>query len=41
MKAAMAQGTQFFAVGAGHLPGKKGIIQLLQEAGFTVKPVEQ
>ena len=41
MKAAMAQGTQFFAVGAGHLPGKTGIIQLLQEAGFTVKPVEQ
>lgn len=41
MQAAMLQGTQFFAVGAGHLPGKTGIIQLLQDAGFTVKPVEQ
>ena len=41
MKAAMAQGTQFFAVGAGHLPGKTGIIQLLQEAGYRVEPVSQ
>lgn len=29
----------FFAVGAGHLGGEKGIIQLLQNKGYTVKPV--
>ena len=28
------------AVGAGHLPGEKGLINLLRENGFTVKPVE-
>ncbi|MCF8340916.1 MAG: TraB/GumN family protein [Chitinophagaceae bacterium] len=41
MKAAMVQGTQFFAVGAGHLPGKAGIIQLFKEAGYRVEPVEK
>ncbi len=30
----------FFAVGAGHLGGKKGVIALLKEAGFTVKAVK-
>ena len=30
----------FFAVGAGHLGGKKGVISLLREAGFTVKAVK-
>ena len=30
----------FFAVGAGHLGGKKGVIALLREAGFTVKAVK-
>jgi uncharacterized protein len=29
----------FFAVGAGHLGGKKGVIALLKQAGFTVKAV--
>ena len=29
----------FFAVGAGHLPGEKGVINLLKAAGFTVQPV--
>lgn len=29
----------FFAVGAGHLAGKTGVIQLLRDAGYTVKPV--
>jgi uncharacterized protein YbaP (TraB family) len=29
----------FFAVGAGHLGGKKGVIALLRESGFTVKAV--
>lgn len=28
----------FFAVGAGHLPGVKGLISLLRQAGFTVEP---
>lgn len=27
------------AVGAGHLPGEKGVISLLKKAGFTVSPV--
>jgi hypothetical protein len=27
------------AVGAGHLPGKKGVIALLKKEGFTVEPV--
>jgi uncharacterized protein YbaP (TraB family) len=30
----------FFAVGAGHLGGKKGVIALLRESGFTVKAVK-
>ena len=30
----------FFAVGAGHLGGKKGVVSLLREAGFTVKAVK-
>lgn len=29
----------FFAVGAGHLPGEKGVISLLRKAGFTVEPL--
>ena len=29
-----------FAVGAGHLGGKKGVIALLRNEGFTVKPVK-
>ena len=29
----------FFAVGAGHLGGKQGVIQLLRQQGYTVKPV--
>lgn len=28
-----------FAVGAGHLPGEKGLIKLLKNEGFKVKPV--
>ena len=30
----------FFAVGAGHLGGKKGVISLLKNEGFTVKAVK-
>lgn len=29
----------FFAVGAGHLGGEKGVIQLLKNAGYTVTPI--
>ncbi len=29
----------FFAVGAGHLPGKEGVIRLLREAGYTVRAI--
>jgi uncharacterized protein YbaP (TraB family) len=27
------------AVGAGHLPGERGVINLLRKAGYTVKPI--
>ncbi len=30
----------FFAVGAGHLGGKEGVIALLKEAGFTMTPLK-
>jgi len=29
----------FFAIGAGHLPGDSGVINLLKRKGFTVEPV--
>lgn len=29
----------FYAVGAGHLGGEQGVVQLLREAGYTVTPV--
>ncbi len=32
--------TTFFAVGAGHLAGEKGVINLLKNAGYTVNPVK-
>jgi uncharacterized protein len=31
----------FFAVGAGHLAGEKGVIHLLRKAGYTLKPISQ
>ncbi len=39
MDAAMQQGSVLFAVGAAHLPGKRGIIDLLRQAGYTLRPV--
>lgn len=33
------KGSVFMAVGALHLPGKEGVIALLQQRGFTVTPV--
>lgn len=35
----MKQKSCFFAVGSGHLPGKDGILQLLEAQGYTVKPI--
>jgi len=35
----MPNGSLVVAVGAGHLPGKRGVIELLRNAGYTVEPV--
>ncbi|MCO6479019.1 MAG: TraB/GumN family protein [Phaeodactylibacter sp.] len=35
----MKAGPTFFAVGAGHLGGDEGVVALLREMGYTVKPV--
>ncbi|MFN3488844.1 MAG: TraB/GumN family protein [Emticicia sp.] len=34
------QKSTFFAVGAGHLGGEKGVLKLLQQKGFTLKSLE-
>jgi len=39
LPALMKSGSQFIAVGAGHLPGNDGLITLLQKQGYTVTPV--
>jgi uncharacterized protein YbaP (TraB family) len=33
------KGSLFAAIGAAHLPGKKGVIELLREKGYTVNPI--
>lgn len=33
------KGSLFAAVGAAHLPGKRGLIEMLREKGYSVKPV--
>ena len=40
MEERMEQKPVFFAVGAGHLPGENGIIQLLRNHGYEVTPVK-
>lgn len=35
----IAEGGSFVAVGAGHLPGCNGVIELLKKKGYTVEPV--
>lgn len=40
MPAIMEAKPTFFAVGAGHLPGDKGLLQLLRNAGYTVEAVQ-
>lgn len=39
LKEIMPEGSFVFAVGAGHLPGEKGVINLLRKAGYKVEPV--
>ncbi len=39
MDSLMAFRTMFFAVGAAHLPGDSGVINMLRARGFTVDPV--
>jgi uncharacterized protein len=39
MPAMMKSESVFFAVGAAHLPGENGVIQLLQKAGYKVQPI--
>jgi uncharacterized protein YbaP (TraB family) len=34
------KGGVFIAVGALHLPGDKGLVTLLRDAGYTVSPIE-
>lgn len=36
----MAGNSTLFAVGAGHLPGKQGVISLLKKAGYKVTPLK-
>lgn len=36
----LKEGKAFMAVGALHLPGKEGLIELLRQQGFTVTPVQ-
>ncbi|MBR5919222.1 MAG: TraB/GumN family protein [Prevotella sp.] len=40
MPTIMAAKPTFFAVGAAHLPGDKGVLQLLRNAGYTVEGVK-
>jgi uncharacterized protein YbaP (TraB family) len=39
LKDIMSKRAVTIAVGAGHLPGKNGVIQLLRKEGYVVKPV--
>lgn len=40
LPAIMKEQSTFIAVGAMHLPGENGLLQLLQRAGYTVKPLQ-
>jgi uncharacterized protein len=40
MAKSMKQKQTFFAVGAGHLGGEKGVVNLLRKEGYTVKPLK-
>lgn len=40
MPAMMAAKSTLFAVGAGHLPGERGVLKMLSDAGYTVEAVK-
>jgi uncharacterized protein YbaP (TraB family) len=40
LKSLLPDKSLVIAVGAGHLPGEKGLINLLRKEGFTLTPVE-
>ncbi len=40
LKTLMQEKSLVIAVGAGHLPGEKGVIHLLRQEGYTVTPME-
>lgn len=40
MEGMMKDSSIFFAVGAGHLVGEKGVVSLLKRKGYTVEPVK-
>ena len=40
LKTILPEKSVLIAVGAGHLPGEKGVINLLRKEGYTVTPVE-
>lgn len=41
MEAQMKKQSTFFAVGAAHLPGEKGLIVLLRRQGYIIRPVKR
>jgi uncharacterized protein YbaP (TraB family) len=41
MESAMKKSSTFFAVGAGHLAGKQGVLELLRKQGYKLKPIQQ
>lgn len=41
MEEMMPEKTTFFAVGAGHLVGEKGVVALLRKQGYTVQPLRE
>lgn len=40
LKTLLPQNSLLIAVGAGHLPGEKGVINLLKKAGYTLTPMQ-
>lgn len=40
MESAMKNSSTFFAVGAGHLAGSQGVLELLRKQGYKVKPIQ-
>ena len=40
LKAILPKQNIFMAVGAGHLVGKKGLIELLRKEGYTLRPID-